>query len=147
DFIESCGHSGVVQDIRITYTKILTPDNKMIYLPNGALSTSSIVNYSEMDLRRVDHTVSISYTADYKKAEETVLNVLRSHAKVLESPAPMVRIMRHGDSSIQLVVRAWVKSPDYWDVYFDLLEQIKSAFDENGIEIPYSQLDVHIKNS
>lgn len=147
DFIEACGYSGTVTDIRITYTKLRTPDNKIIYVPNGALSTSSIINYSEEGLRRVDLNFDIDYANDYKKAEEIVARIISEHALTLSDPAPMVRISKHDASSIQLVARAWVNNADYWTVYFDLLEQVKSAFDAEGITIPFQQLDVHIKNN
>jgi len=146
DYIEACGYSGTVIDIRITYTKIRTIDNKVIYIPNGTLSTSTIVNYSEEKNRRVDLTFSISYTADFEKAENLILEICRTHPLVLKEPDPTVRIVSHSASSIDLVSRCWVKSSDYWTVYFDMLEAVKRTFDKNGVEIPYQQVDVHVKN-
>ena len=146
DFIEAQGYSGTVEDVHITCTKLRTPDNKVVYLPNGALSSGSIVNYSEKDTRRVDFTFSIGYGDDFEKAKSIVMEILKSHELVLEDPAPMVRVSEHGASSINIVARAWVKSSDYWTVNFDVLESVKSAFDKEGIEIPFNQLDVHVKN-
>ena len=146
DFIEAQGVSGTVDEIRITSTRIITPDNKVIYLPNGALSSGTIVNYSEKDTRRVDHTFSIAYENDYNKAMEILRGIVESHELVLKDPAPTIRVSGHGESSINIVVRAWTKSSDYWTVHFDLLETVKTEFDKAGISIPYNQLDVHIKN-
>ena len=146
DFIEAQGHSGTVEDIHITTTKIRTPDNKVVYIPNGPLSADTIVNYSVKDKRRVDFTFSIGYSDDYEKAKKIVMDILTSHELTLDDPAPMVRVSAHGASSIDLVARVWVKSNDYWMVNFDILEAVKTAFDKEGIEIPFNQLDVHVKN-
>lgn len=145
DFIEAQGVSGTVEEIRITSTKVLTGDNKVVYLPNGALSAGTIVNYSEKDTRRVDFTFSIGYGDDFEKAKAIVMDICSSHALALKDPAPMVRISEHGASSINLVARVWVNSGDYWTVHFDILEAVKTAFDKEGIEIPFNQLDVHVK--
>ncbi len=146
DFIEAQGVSGTVEDIHITCTRIRTGDNKVVYLPNGALSAGNIVNYSEKPTRRVDLTFSISYNTDFEKAKELLLTLASSHELALSDPAPMVRVSAHSASSIDLVCRVWVKSADYWTVHFDLLEAVKREFDRAGIEIPYNQLDVHVKN-
>ncbi len=145
DYIEAQGQSGTVEDIHMTCTKVRTNDNKVVYLPNGALSSGTIVNYSEKDTRRVDFTFSIGYANDFEKAKAIVQKAMETHELVLKEPAPMVRVSEHGESSINLVARAWVNSADYWTVHFDLLESVKKAFDENGIEIPFNQLDVHVK--
>ncbi len=147
DYIEAQGHSGTVAEIRITMTKLITPDNKVIYLPNGNLSSGDIVNYSEKDTRRVDFKFAISYNADFDKAKEIVRGILEGHELVLKEPAVFVRVSEHASSSITITARAWVNSGDYWTVNFDGIEAVKKAFDENGIEIPYDQLDVHVKNS
>ncbi len=146
DFIEAQGYSGTVADIHITSTKLITGDNKVVYIPNGALSSGSIVNYSEKDTRRVDFTFSIGYGNDFEKAKAIVTEVCNAHELVLKTPAPMVRVSEHGASSINLVTRVWVNSADYWTVNFDILEAVKTAFDKEGIEIPFNQLDVHVKN-
>ncbi|MBQ7235943.1 MAG: mechanosensitive ion channel [Clostridia bacterium] len=145
DYIEACGHGGTVEEIHITQTKIRTPDNKIVYIPNGTLSSSEIVNYSEKDTRRVDLTFSIGYADDFEKAKQIILDIANTHELILKDPAPFVRVKEHGASSINIVSRVWVKSEDYWTVNFDLLESIKKEFDANGIEIPFNQLDVHVK--
>lgn len=146
DFIEAQGVSGTVEDIHLIYTYVRTGDNKVVALPNGNLANNVIVNYSKKDTRRVDLEFAISYANDYKKAEAIILKLFAEHQKTLKDPAPLCRIVRHDASSITLIARVWVKSDDYWDVYFDLLEQVKSEFDLQGIEIPFNQLDVHVKN-
>ena len=146
DFIDAQGHSGTVEDIHITTTKIRTPDNKVVYIPNGPLSSGTIVNYSVKDTRRVDFTFSIGYGDDFERAKAIVIDICNSHELVLKDPAPMVRVCEHGASSINLVTRVWVNSADYWTVNFDILESVKAAFDKEGIEIPFNQLDVHVKN-
>jgi small conductance mechanosensitive channel len=145
DYIEALGYSGTVEEIRITQTKLRTPDNKVVYVPNGTLSSAEIVNYSEKDVRRVEKTFSIAYDCDFEKAKQIILDICNSHELVLQDPAPFVRVSNHGSSSIDIVTRVWTKSGDYWTVHFDLLEKVKVAFDENGIEIPFNQLDVNIK--
>ena len=146
DYISANGFEGTVEDIFVCNTKIRTNDNKVVYLPNGKLSTSEIVNFTENSIRRVDLTYSISYSDDFEKAEEIVKQVAAANAKVLKDPAPKARITKHASSSIDLFCAVWCKTEDYWDVLFDMNEQVKKAFDENGISIPFNQLDVHVKN-
>jgi len=145
DYIEALGHSGTVEEIRITQTKLRTPDNKVVYIPNGTLSSAEIVNYSEKDVRRLDNTFSIAYNCDFEKAKQILTKICMEHELVLKDPAPFVRVSKHGSSSIDIVTRVWTKSEDYWTVNFDLLEKVKTEFDANGIEIPFEQLDVNIK--
>ena len=147
DFIEAQGISGTVEDIHMVCTKIRTPDNKVVYVPNGALANGNIVNYSEKDTRRVDFKFSISYSSDFNKAKAIVSDIINNHELVLADPATFVRVSEHGASSIVITARCWVNSSDYWTVNFDVIEAVKTAFDENGIEIPFDQLDVHVKNS
>lgn len=146
DYIDACGYSGTVEDIRICHTKLRTTDNKVVYLPNGKLSTSEIVNYTEKDLRRVDLTFSISYSDDFEKAKKVIEDVWNQNELILKDPAPSVRVSAQSASSIDLTAKVWCKNEDYWTVNFDMLEQVKTAFDQNGIQIPFNQLDVHIKN-
>lgn len=146
DYIEAQGYSGTVEEIRIVSTKIRTPDNKVIYIPNGALSSGSIVNYSEKDTRRVDFTFSVSYSTDFEKAKSVVLAICEEHELVLKDPAPYCRVSKHAASSIDITARVWVNSGDYWTVNADIIEAVKLAFDKEGIEIPFDQLDVHVKN-
>lgn len=145
DYIEAGDYAGTVEDIHICTTKVRTPDNKVVYIPNGTLSTGTIVNYSEKDVRRVDLTVSIAYSADFTRAQLILQNLCEAHPLVLDDPAPVVRMAAHSASSIDITVRAWAKNADYWTVHFDLLEQVKAAFDEQKIEIPFQQLDVHLR--
>ena len=148
DYIEvpSDEIAGTVEDIQIVCTKLRTPDNKVIYIPNGTLSNSNIINYSEKETRRVDFDFSISYDNDFEMAKAIVMTVCESNEMVLADPAPMVRVAEHGRSILKLTARVWVKSEDYWTVKFDILEAVKTAFDESGITIPHSQLDIHVKN-
>ena len=147
DFIEAQGISGTVADIHITATKIVTVDNKVVYVPNGSLANGNIINYSEKDTRRVDLDFSVSYSADSDKVKAIITEILEKHELVLKDPAPFVRVSAHGTSATVIKSRAWVKNSDYWAVYFDVTEAVKAEFDKNGIEIPFQQLDVHIKNS
>lgn len=147
DYIEvvDSGISGTVEDIQIVCTKLRTPDNKVVYAPNGTLSNSNIINYSEKDTRRVDFSISIAYENNFEKAKSLVYDICASHELALSDPAPMVRVASHGESGIMLTARVWVNSGDYWTVKFDVLERVKKSFDENGITIPYNQIDVHVK--
>ncbi len=146
DFIEAQGYSGTVEDIHITNTKLRTTDNKTVYIPNGALSSGSIVNYSMKDTRRVDEVFSISYASDFKKAKAILSEIIEAHPLILKEPAPFIRVSEHSSSSISITTRVWVQSEDYWTVKFDMLETVKERFDAEGIEIPFNQMDVHIKN-
>ncbi len=145
DYIAACGYEGTVEAILICNTKLRTPDNKVVYLPNGTLSTSEIVNYSEKDTRRVDVTYSISYGDDLERAKEIILEVMTNNEKILEDPKPSVRMSGQSSKSIDLTCKVWCKNGDYWDVKFDMMEQVKHAFDEQGITVPREQVDVHLK--
>jgi len=142
DYIEAGGFGGTVQAIQILYTVLLTPDNKTIVIPNGNLSNNSVTNYSSEEMRRVDLKFGVSYDSDISKVKEVISKICDSHDLVLKEPAPFIRVVSHGDSSIDFVVRPWVEKEDYWTVYFDMQEQVKEAFDKNGIEIPYPHMDV-----
>jgi small conductance mechanosensitive channel len=147
DFIEAQGYSGTVEDIHITCTRIRTGDNKIVYVPNGALSSGNIVNYSEKETRRVDFTFSIGYSDDFEKAKKIITDICSAHELVLKDQPIFVRVSEHGASSINIVARVWTKSEDYWTVNYDIIEAVKTAFDKEGIEIPFNQLDVHLKNN
>lgn len=144
DFIEADGISGSVVEIGLIYTKLSTPDNKEIYIPNGQLSSSKIINFSSQNSRRVDVTFSISYSDDWKKAKELLLMLIENHPLALKDPAPFVRVSEYAASSVNIVCRTWANSADYWNLYFDLLEQGREILEENGMNIPFDQLDVHI---
>lgn len=147
DFIETTEHSGVVEKISIFYTYLVTFDNKQILIPNGILTDSSIVNYSSKEIRRVDLTFSVSYEEDVIRVKNVLINILKNNELVLEEPEFFVGISMHGDSAINFVVKAWCKTEDYWTVYYDLLETVKIKFDEEGISIPYPQMDLHVKKN
>ncbi len=144
--VEGTAVAGTVEDIQIVCTKLRTPDNKVIYVPNGTLSNSNIINYSEKDTRRVDFSFSIAYENDFEIAKALVMVVCQSHTLVLSDPEPLVRVSEHAESGVNLTARVWVKNENYWTVKYDILEAVKATFDESGISIPYNQLDVHVKN-
>jgi small conductance mechanosensitive channel len=146
DYVDGAGVSGTVTDIGIFYTTLTTPDNKKVVVPNGALSNSVITNYSAHDTRRVDIDFTIAYTADISLARKVLVSCAKSDERVLDDPAPVALVKSHGDSAVNIQLRAWVLNADYWDVLFALTELVKTSFDQFGIDIPFPQLDVHIKN-
>lgn len=146
DYIEAQGEGGTVEEIGIFYTQIVTPDNKVVYIPNGSLSNGTMVNFSKKDLRRVDFKFSISYDEDFEKAKKVIREVIENTENALLDPMPLIRVSGHGESTIDITTRVWTKNANYWSVYFDMMEAIKKNFDSANIEIPYNQLDVHIKN-
>ncbi|MGO1190680.1 MULTISPECIES: small-conductance mechanosensitive channel MscS [Vibrio] len=144
DYVEVSGVAGSVESIQIFQTVLTTPDNKMIVVPNGSVIGSPIVNYSRHATRRMDYVIGVSYKADLKKTKEVIMRVLESEERLLKTPAPTVGVVALADSSVNFVVRPWVKTADYWAVYFDLLQAIKEELDKEGIEIPFPQMDVHL---
>ncbi len=144
DYVEVAGESGTVAEISVVYTVLLTVDNRRITIPNGSLTNSVIENYSAEETRRVDLTFSTAYDCDIEKTKQVITDVVKAHSLVLSDPAPFVRLSAHGESALTYTVRAWCKTENYWDVNFDLTEQVKEAFDKNGIQIPYPQMDVHV---
>lgn len=144
DLIEAQGQLGVVKEIQIFTTILLSPQNKTIILPNGAVSNGDITNYTTEGKIRVDLTVGISYNSDIKKAKNILMDVMKSDENVLSDPAPFVGVSELADSSINLAVRPWSKPEHYWNVYFDTLENCKNALDKGGISIPFPQMDVHL---
>ncbi|MFY0671988.1 MAG: mechanosensitive ion channel [Bacteroidia bacterium] len=144
--IEAQGHTGWVNEIQIFVTVLTTPDNKTVIIPNGAISNGNITNYSMLGKIRVDLIMGISYESDIRKAKEILLEVMNKHDKVLKDPAPFVGVESLGDSAVNLAVRPHSTPEDYWDVYFDIYEEGKIALDDNGINIPFPQIDVHMKN-
>ncbi len=144
EYIEAAGVKGTVEEIGVFVTRLLTPDNKVIYVPNSKLFGDVITNYSERETRRVDLVFGISYTDDIDKARKIIEDVLNSHPKVLKDPEPMIVVSELADSSVNFAVRPWVKTPDYWTVYFEITEIIKKRFDAEGISIPFPQTDVHL---
>lgn len=146
DYIEAEGVGGTVEDIRITFTRLRTPDNKVVYIPNGKLSADTIVNYSEKPTRRLDLTFSVAYGADLSLAMEIISRLIKENPLALADPEPSIKIANYADSAVEIIARPWVASNDYWQLKFELLEAIGREFRQAGIEIPYNQLDVHIKN-
>ncbi|WP_339752585.1 mechanosensitive ion channel domain-containing protein, partial [uncultured Winogradskyella sp.] len=137
DLIEAQGELGVVKEIEIFTTKLLTPTNKEVIIPNGALSNGNIVNYSTEGKLRVDLTFGVGYDSDIKQTKDVLMTVLTSNAKILNDPAPTVNVSELADSSVNFAVRPWCTVADYWDVYFETHENVKNALDAAGIEIPY----------
>lgn len=146
DYIDGAGYSGTVKAIQILYTELVTPDNKMVYVPNGNLSNSGIVNYSVQETRRVDFTFGVGYEVDNQHVLQTLQRIVLKHPSVLLDPEPFVRLSGHGDSAVEYTVRVWTKAEDYWDVHFDILEEVKTTFDEENISIPYPQMAIHTVN-
>ncbi len=145
DIIEFDGTVGTVRAISILYTKLDTFDGKTAFIPNGKVSDAKLINYTESPLRRIDLTFSISYGEDFKRAQAVICEVINNEPLAQSIPAPIVRMGRHGESSTDIDALVWVKNSDYISARYNLLENVKAAFDENGIEIPFSQLDVHMK--
>ena len=144
DFIEASGVAGVVEGIQIFSTQMRTGDNKAIIIPNSNITGGNIVNYSAKDTRRVDMVFGIGYDDDIKKAKETLTKLLEADDRILKDPAPTVAVSELADSSVNFVVRPWVKTDDYWGVLFDYTEAVKLTFDKEGISIPYPQQDIHL---
>lgn len=143
DYIEAQGTGGTVSEIQIFHTILTTPDNKKIFLPNGALSSGNITNYSKESLRRVDFTVAVEYGADIDKVRKVLKDILDKDERVLQEPAPVIVLGALADSSVNMTVRVWVKSEDYWNVFFQTNETIYNEFNRQGISFPFPQLTIH----
>ena len=143
DYIEGQGESGTVREIQIFHTILTTPDNKVVYIPNGALSGGAITNYSREPLRRVDWTFGVDYGEDYQKVKGVITSIIARDTRILQEPAPFVALHALADSSVNVVVRVWVASADYWDVYFDINQAVYETFNREGIDFPFPQLTVH----
>lgn len=146
DFIDAQGYMGTVKSIQIFNTVLKTPDNKTIIIPNGGLSTGSMTNFSTEPTRRVDLTFGIGYGDDIDKAKSVISGLIKADKRILTEPEPFIAVSELADSSVNLVVRVWADSANYWGVYFDLTENVKKSFDREGISIPFPQRDVHIHN-
>lgn len=147
DFVEVCGYSGTVSEVGIFYTELTTTDNRVCVIPNGTLISSSIVNYSVKDTRRVDMVFDVAYGTDVALAKQIILDEVAKVEAVLGEPAPFIRMTEMAGSSLKITLRVWCNSADYWGVKFDLNEAINKTFAERGIEIPFQQIDVHVKNN
>ncbi|NOQ92204.1 MAG: mechanosensitive ion channel, partial [Flavobacteriaceae bacterium] len=144
DLIEAQGYKGTVKEIQIFNTILTDLDNKTIIIPNGGLSTNSMVNYSTEPIRRVDISVGIAYGESVEKSREVLIKLSQSDKRVLSDPSPFIGVTEMADSSVNLTFRIWVKAEDYWGVYFDMNENVYNAFNQSGIQIPFPQMDVHL---
>ncbi len=147
DYVEVSGVAGSVEAIQIFQTILKTPDNKMVVVPNASVIGGPITNYSRHATRRIDHVIGVSYGSDLKKTKEVIQKVLEADERILREPGIQIGVVALADSSVNFVVRPWVTTANYWDVYFDSLQAIKEALDDAGIEIPFPQMDVHMSKS
>lgn len=144
DFVEVNGQLGSVHAVTIINTILKTVDNKTIYLPNGAVAGANITNYTQEQTRRLEKVFGIGYGDDFEKAKQIILDIIQADARILSDPEPFARVGNLGDSSVDITVRVWAKTEDFWDVNFDLIEKVKKEFDNQGISIPFPQRDIHI---
>jgi small conductance mechanosensitive channel len=145
DYVETAGNGGTIETIGILYTRIVTPDNKQIFIPNGLITNSSITNFSKKEKRRVDLEYAISYDDDYVKAQKAVLEVIKANDKILQDDDITIRVGRHDESQRTLYVRVWTATSNYWSVYFDLQEDMIEAFKKAGISMPFPQMQIECK--
>ena len=143
DWIESQGVSGSVRSIQIFHTVLVTADNKVIYISNGALSSGTVINYSREETRRVDWTIGVEYGENMEKVEEVVNRIVAADSRILKTPAPFVALGALDASSVNVTIRVWVKNSDYWDVFFDTQKKIYATFNQEGIGFPFPQLTIH----
>lgn len=144
DYIEAQGHSGSVNEIQIFNTILKTPDNKTIIIPNGGLSTGSMINYSTEPQRRVDFVFGIGYGDDVDKAKAVIQQLIDGDERILKDPAPFIAVSELADSSVNLVVRVWAEASNYWGIHFDMHEKVYKTFDKEGLNIPFPQMDLHL---
>jgi len=144
DYVEVAGVAGSVVDLHLFTTTLRTPDNKIIVIPNAQVTGGTITNYSALDTRRLDLEFGVSYSDDLDHVKRVIKEVLDAEERLLEDPAPTIGLLTLGDSSVNFAVRPWVRSSDYWGVYFDLQEAMKKRFDKEGISIPFPQRDMHV---
>ncbi len=145
DYIIQGDLEGTVSQIEMIYTSLLTPDNRKVVIPNGALADSSLINVTAQEKRRLDIDVGISYAADLRRAKEVCMKLLEQDARILQDEERLAVVSELADSAVMLKVRFWVRPEDYWMAKWEMTEAVKLAFDENGIEIPFNQLDVHVR--
>lgn len=144
DYIEGAGVEGIVEEIQVFVTKLTTMDNKAVIIPNAKLTGDNIINYSTKGTRRIDLVIGVSYGADLSQTKDALMAVLKEDDRILKDPEPKVAVCELADSSVNFVVRPWVKVADYWNVYFDVTENVKRRLDADGISIPFPQRDVHL---
>ncbi|PKM51347.1 MAG: mechanosensitive ion channel protein MscS [Firmicutes bacterium HGW-Firmicutes-7] len=145
DYIEGAGHAGTIEEIQIFYTILTTPDNKRVIIPNANLSNSSTINYSTNSTRRVDFVFGVGYEDDMNKVKEILRKIASEHPLILQDPSPQVVLGEYDASAINFFFRVWAKNEDYWKIYYDVMEQVKVEFDNEQINIPYPQMDIHIR--
>ena len=144
DYIDaSTGASGTVKEIQIFHTILITPDNKMVYVPNGAMSSGVITNYSNLDTRRIEWNFGVDYGEDFEKVETVLRNIIKADQRIQTTPAPFIELGELAASSVNIKVRVWVKSSDYWDVFFYMNQTVYATFNKEGINFPFPQLTVH----
>jgi len=144
DYIEGAGTGGIVEEMQVFHTVLKTPDNKIVIVPNSKLTGDNITNFTDMDTRRIDLKVGVSYSDNLAKVKEVLRRIVEADARILRDPKPEVMVSELADSSVNLIARVWVKSGDYWSVVFDNTEKIKTTFDAEGISIPFPQRHVHV---
>ena len=144
DYVEAGGSAGSVEAVSIFNTVLNTPDNRKVIIPNSKVTGDSIINYSAKEMRRIDLVFGIGYGDDLKLAKDTLNEIIVADSRILKDPEPTVAVSELGDSSVNFVARPWVKTADYWAVYFDLTEKVKLTFDQKGISIPFPQTDIHV---
>jgi small conductance mechanosensitive channel len=147
EFVEGAGAIGFVEDLSIFNTTLKTLDNKVVIIPNGKITSDNIINYSRKEIRRVDLTFGVGYAEDIPKVRQVIQDTVSKDIRILGNPQPFIKVGELGDSSVNFVVRVWVKTEDYWNVFFDTTENVKLAFDQNKINIPYPQRDLHLVSS
>ncbi len=145
DFVEIAGQQGYVDRVSMLYTRLLTMDNKAVMIPNSTVATTTVINYTQEDMRRLELWFNISYSTDIGTAKQVLLDTVSSNPLSLDKPdEPYIRVSEQSDSSIVLLLRVWVKTSDYWELRYGLLSEVKEAFDREGVSIPFPQLDVHL---
>lgn len=145
EYVECANTAGTVQEINIFQTILMTPDRKVVYVPNSQVIGSAITNYNREDIRRIDLVIGVSYSANLQHTKKVLMEELVKDERVLKDPEPFVAVNNLGNSSVDFIVRPWTKTADYWPTRWDLLERIKDRLDEEGIGIPFPQMDVHVK--
>ena len=143
DFIEAQGVSGTVKAIQIFHTILTTPDNKVLFIPNGPLSSGTVINYSKNETRRVEFIISVEYGSDVEQVKSVTLDLLKSDSRILEDPAPFIAVKELAESSVNFTLRVWVNVADYWNVFFDTNERIYAEYNKQGIKFPFPQLQIH----
>ena len=144
NYVEAGANSGTVQQVGLAYTILVTPDNKVVHVPNSDIASARIINYNGRDTRRVELKVTASYDAPIQTVKDTINKLIAADSRIHANPAPFVRVSDYGSSSIEYTIRVWCAGKDYWDIYFDLMDNMKPAFDAAGVEMTYDHLNVHV---